>query len=49
VAVALLIDATVIRSVLLPSAMKLLGGWNWYVPSWLEWLPRVRLEARSQS
>jgi uncharacterized membrane protein YdfJ with MMPL/SSD domain len=49
VAVALLIDATVIRSVLLPSAMKLLGRWNWYVPSWLEWLPRVRLEARSQS
>jgi hypothetical protein len=49
VAVALLIDATVIRSVVLPSAMKLLGGWNWYVPSWLEWLPRVRLEARSQS
>jgi uncharacterized membrane protein YdfJ with MMPL/SSD domain len=49
VAVALLIDATVIRSVLLPSAMTLLGRWNWYVPSWLEWLPRVRLEARSQS
>ena len=49
VAVALLIDATVIRSVLLPSAMKLLGRWNWYVPSWLEWLPRVRLEARSQT
>jgi uncharacterized membrane protein YdfJ with MMPL/SSD domain len=49
VAVALLIDATVIRSVLLPSAMTLLGRWNWYVPRWLEWLPRVRLEARSQS
>ncbi len=49
VAVALLIDATVIRSVVLPSSMKLLGRWNWYVPSWLEWLPRVRLEARSQS
>ena len=49
VAVALLIDATVIRSVVLPSAMKLLGRWNWYVPSWLEWLPRVRLEARSQT
>ncbi|MGH3017961.1 MAG: MMPL family transporter [Gaiellaceae bacterium] len=49
VAVALLIDATVIRSVLLPSAMTLLGRWNWYVPSWLEWLPRVRLEASSQS
>jgi putative drug exporter of the RND superfamily len=49
VAVALLIDATVIRSVLLPAAMRLLGGWNWYVPSWLEWLPRVRLEARSET
>ena len=44
VAVALLIDATVIRSVLLPSAMKLLGDWNWYLPRWLEWLPRVDAE-----
>jgi putative drug exporter of the RND superfamily len=47
VAVALLIDATVIRSVLLPSAMKLLGDWNWYLPRWLEWLPRVEVEAAS--
>ena len=45
VAVALLIDATIIRSVLLPSAMKLLGDWNWYLPRWLEWIPRVRVEA----
>ncbi|MGH3135393.1 MAG: MMPL family transporter [Gaiellaceae bacterium] len=44
VAVALLIDATVIRSVLLPSAMKLLGDWNWYLPRWLEWLPRMDVE-----
>ncbi|MGH3064482.1 MAG: MMPL family transporter, partial [Gaiellaceae bacterium] len=44
VAVALLIDATVIRSVLLPSAMKLLGERNWYLPAWLEWLPRVEIE-----
>jgi uncharacterized membrane protein YdfJ with MMPL/SSD domain len=44
VAVALLIDATVIRSVLLPSAMKLLGDWNWYLPRWLEWLPRLEVE-----
>ena len=36
-----LIDATVIRSVLLPSVMKLLGEWNWYLPRWLEWLPHV--------
>ena len=39
--VAVLIDATVIRSVLLPASMKLLGDWNWYLPSWLEWLPKV--------
>jgi RND superfamily putative drug exporter len=44
VAIALLIDATLIRSVLLPSAMKLLGDWNWYLPRWLEWIPRVRVE-----
>jgi RND superfamily putative drug exporter len=47
VAVALLIDATVIRSVILPSAMKLLGRWNWYLPSWLEWLPRLEAEGRA--
>jgi RND superfamily putative drug exporter len=40
-AVAVLIDATVIRGVLLPATMKLLGDWNWYLPGWLEWLPRV--------
>jgi putative drug exporter of the RND superfamily len=44
VAVALLIDATIIRSVLLPAAMKLLGKWNWYLPRWLEWLPRIQIE-----
>jgi uncharacterized membrane protein YdfJ with MMPL/SSD domain len=44
VAVALLIDATIIRSVVLPSAMKLLGDWNWYLPRWLEWLPRLQVE-----
>jgi uncharacterized membrane protein YdfJ with MMPL/SSD domain len=47
VAVALLIDATIIRSVLLPSVMKLLGRWNWYLPSWLDWLPRLQVEAAS--
>jgi RND superfamily putative drug exporter len=40
-AVAVLIDATIIRGVLLPATMKLLGDWNWYLPRWLEWLPRV--------
>jgi RND superfamily putative drug exporter len=43
-AVAVLIDATIIRGVLLPACMKLLGDWNWYLPSWLEWLPRVSPE-----
>src|SRR5881394_3912042 len=40
IAVALLIDATVIRSVLLPAAMSLVGEWNWYLPRWLAWLPQ---------
>jgi uncharacterized membrane protein YdfJ with MMPL/SSD domain len=40
-AVAVLIDATIIRGVLLPATMKLLGDWNWYLPKWLEWLPHV--------
>ena len=40
-AAAILIDATIVRGVLLPASMKLLGNWNWYVPSWLEWLPRL--------
>src|SRR5205823_12119861 len=44
VAIALLIDATIIRSVILPSAMKLLGRWNWYLPGWLNWLPRIQIE-----
>jgi RND superfamily putative drug exporter len=40
-AVAVLVDATIVRAVLLPAMMKLLGDWNWYLPSWLEWLPRL--------
>ena len=40
-AVAILIDATIVRAVLLPATMKLLGDWNWYLPRWLEWLPQV--------
>ena len=43
-AVAILIDATIVRAVLLPAAMKLLGDWNWYLPHWLEWLPRTSVE-----
>ena len=42
--VAVLIDATIIRVVLLPASMKLLGDWNWYLPKWLEWLPKVAPE-----
>jgi uncharacterized membrane protein YdfJ with MMPL/SSD domain len=44
VAVALLIDATIVRSVLVPATMKLLGERNWYLPAWLTWLPDVHVE-----
>src|SRR3954454_22074264 len=40
-AIAVLVDATIVRAVLLPATMKLLGDWNWYLPRWLEWLPRL--------
>ena len=40
-AAAVLIDATLVRAVLLPATMKLLGDWNWYLPNWLGWLPRL--------
>jgi predicted RND superfamily exporter protein len=39
-ATAVLLDATIVRGVLLPASMKLLGDWNWYLPEWLQWLPR---------
>jgi len=41
-AAAILIDATIIRAVLLPATMKLLGDWNWYLPNWLSWLPKLK-------
>jgi uncharacterized membrane protein YdfJ with MMPL/SSD domain len=44
VAVSLLLDATIIRSVILPATMKLLGERNWYLPSWLRWLPDFHVE-----
>jgi uncharacterized membrane protein YdfJ with MMPL/SSD domain len=47
-AAAILIDATIIRGVLLPAAMKLLGDWNWYLPKSLRWLPRVTHEPASE-
>jgi RND superfamily putative drug exporter len=46
-AVAVLLDATIVRAVLLPATMKLLGDWNWYLPRWLEWLPTMGREASS--
>jgi RND superfamily putative drug exporter len=48
-AAAVLIDATIIRGVLLPASMKVLGDWNWYLPSWLEWIPHVASEGEAQS
>ena len=44
-AAAILIDATIIRGVLLPASMKLLGDWNWWLPRSLDWLPRIKHEA----
>jgi uncharacterized membrane protein YdfJ with MMPL/SSD domain len=46
-AAAILIDATIVRGVLLPATMKLLGEWNWYLPGWLQWLPHVEGEEPS--
>jgi RND superfamily putative drug exporter len=43
-AIAILVDATIIRSILVPSTMKLLGRRNWWLPSFLHWLPDVRVE-----
>jgi uncharacterized membrane protein YdfJ with MMPL/SSD domain len=43
-AAAILIDATIVRAVLVPTTMKLLGDWNWYLPRWLDWLPRLGAE-----
>ncbi len=47
-AVAVILDATVIRSILVPASMELLGDKNWYFPSWLEWLPEIHIEGRPQ-
>jgi uncharacterized membrane protein YdfJ with MMPL/SSD domain len=47
-AVAVLLDATIVRSVLLPATMRLLGEWNWWLPRWLSWLPRVTIEVEPE-
>jgi uncharacterized membrane protein YdfJ with MMPL/SSD domain len=47
-AVAVFMDATIIRSILVPSAMKLLGDRNWYLPGWLQWLPQLHVEGHAQ-
>jgi RND superfamily putative drug exporter len=44
-AVAVLLDATIVRSVLVPASMRLLGTWNWYLPNVLRWVPELRVEA----
>ena len=46
-AVAVFLDATIVRSVLLPASMRLLGEWNWWLPGWLGWLPKVTIEGES--
>jgi RND superfamily putative drug exporter len=43
-AVAVLVDATIVRCILVPASMRLLGNWNWYLPSFLSWLPGIQLE-----
>jgi uncharacterized membrane protein YdfJ with MMPL/SSD domain len=48
VAVALLLDATLVRLALVPAAMELLGQRNWYLPSWLRWIPEVRIEGSAR-
>ena len=49
IAVALLLDATVIRSVVLPSAMVLLGDRTWYLPRWLDWIPHLEIEGHREA
>ncbi len=46
-AVAVLLDATIVRAVLLPATMKVLGDWNWYLPKWLEWLPHLEHDEKT--
>ena len=48
-AVAVLIDATLVRTILVPAVMRLVGRWNWWMPAWLDrWLPRIALETSKE-
>jgi uncharacterized membrane protein YdfJ with MMPL/SSD domain len=46
IAVALALDATLVRLLMIPAAMRLLGDRNWYLPRWLEWLPHLSVEGK---
>ena len=48
-AAAVIIDATLVRSILVPASMVLLGDKNWYFPSWLEWIPRIDVEGEQSA
>ena len=48
-AVAVFLDATIVRTILVPASMRLLGDWNWYLPSWLQWLPQLRVEGGEEA
>ena len=43
-AAAIFLDATIVRTILVPATMAMLGDWNWYLPRWLMWLPDLRVE-----
>ncbi len=46
-AIAVFLDATIVRSILVPASMRLLGEWNWYLPKWLGWLPQLEVEGHA--
>ena len=48
-AVAVFLDATLVRIILVPATMRLLGKWNWWLPSWLRWLPHLGIEVRKEA
>jgi RND superfamily putative drug exporter len=48
-AVAIFLDATIVRTIIVPAGMELLGDWNWYLPRWLRWIPDVSVEGRAPS